>query len=141
MAWSEKKLTSWFRNSRRTVSRLPLWNRINQQNHRVWFPPFDFSRWEFLHENTGQTAVSRIAWQSQALLKFDVRDRLKQIKCPVLLIATEGDGRVLEASHEILADGLPNATVEAMHNTGQFAFLTHPHRLRKQIREYLLDDN
>jgi pimeloyl-ACP methyl ester carboxylesterase len=139
-AWSERVLSSLFRNSSRVLAGLPLWSRINQRNHQMWFPPFDDSRWQFLEDNTGSTPVSRVASLSPAFEQFDLREKLDRVSCPALLIATEGDGRVLDECHKVLETGLMNSRTEQMDNTGQFAFLTHPHRVRKQLKRFLLDE-
>lgn len=138
--WSERVLASLFKNSSRALARLPLWSSINQRNHQMWFPPFDHTRWQFLDDNTGSTPVSRVASLSRALQQFDMRSELDRILCPALLIATEGDGRVLEECFPTLETGLKNSRTEQMDNTGQFAFLTHPHRLRKQLKIFLLEE-
>lgn len=136
---TERLLSSVFRNSHRAIGTLPLWARINERNHQMWFPPFDGSRWEFLDENLGSTPLSRVTTLNRAYRQFDMRGQLDHVGCPTLLISTEGDGRVLEASLAVLESGLANSQTELMDNTGHFAFLTHPHRLKKQLKQYLLD--
>ena len=135
----ERLLSSLFRKSTRPIGKLPLWRPINERNHQMWFPPFDESRWKFLDDNLGATPLCRVTTLNRAFGQFDVRDQLGAVTCPTLLIPTEGDGRVLEVSHSVLESGLPNSKTEVMDNTGHFAFLTHPHRLKKQLKQFLLD--
>jgi hypothetical protein len=39
-----------------------------------------------------------------------------------------------------LASGLPCARTEFLHTTGHLPYLTHPHRIAKLTREFLLDE-
>lgn len=125
---------------RRTLADLPFWKTVQTQNHKPWFPPFDHSRWHFFLENTGQVPVSRLARRAAVLRDFDVRQRLQEIAQPVLLVRTEGDGRIAARCQDLLETRLPNARVESLTSCGQLPFLTHPHRLAKLMRTFLAGD-
>ena len=115
--------------------------RIHQQNHRQWFPPYDHSRWEFFVSTTLDVSIQSLALRAAALASFDVRPDLPHIENPVLLIRTEGDGIRAARDQEELAEGLPHAQTESLHTCGLLPFLTHPHRLTKCINEFLLEQH
>lgn len=122
-----------------TLSKLPGWKALQQQNHRPWFPPYDESRWEFLCNNLGATSVCDASRRFSVLSATDLRPRLGEIGVPVLLVRTEGEGALLTNCQEDLQSGLPHATTEWMHTSGQYSYLTHPHRLAKLITSFILD--
>lgn len=116
---------------------LPGWNRVIAANHRRWFPPFDDNRWEFLRQNLAATPTRRFAACVTAGDRPALAERLQDVAAPVLIIRTEGEGRRATDLQEQLAAQLPQARVEWMHTTGQFPYVTHPHRLVKLIREFV----
>lgn len=118
---------------------LPLRRLIQGQNHRAWFPPFDATRWEFLAQNTGNVPLSHLARLAALVRDADLRPLLREVAQPVLLVGTEGEGQILENCGRELQAGLANSRREYLNGTGQFPFLTHPHRLAKLIRGFLLD--
>lgn len=63
-------------------------------------------------------------------------ERLREVHQPVLIVRTEGEGRLLTDGAEALAAGLPHARVEWLHSAGQFPHVTHPHRLVKLLRDF-----
>lgn len=121
--------------SARRASEFPLRGWIQEQNHCRWFPRFDDSRWRFYTENTGRVPVHELARRAAALRDFDLRSRLNEIRQPVMLVRSEGDGAVAAACQDELESGLTNAVSETIDSCGQLAFLTHPHRLAKLIRD------
>ncbi|MBS0264070.1 MAG: alpha/beta fold hydrolase, partial [Planctomycetes bacterium] len=110
---------------------------IQRQNQGRWFPPFDLTRLQFYLENTGNSTIRQLALRASLARSCDLRPRLPEIRQPVLLLRSEGDGHVLTGCSETLAAGLPHVTVDTMNDTGQIPFLTHPHRLAKLIRPFL----
>jgi len=116
---------------------LPLRGILQAQSHRRWFPPFDRTRWQFLFDNTGSVPLAAMARRAALIRDCDLRPVLKEIRQPVLLVRTEGEGKILEECCSVLASGLPNAKVEWMNDTGHFPYLTHPHRLAKVIDGFL----
>ncbi|REJ86337.1 MAG: alpha/beta hydrolase [Planctomycetota bacterium] len=119
------------------LRQLPGWKGIQEQNHRRWFPPFDHSRFEFLLQNLGETSIAGAARRQAVLGGVDLRSRLAQIDQRVLVVRTEGEGRILAEHQRELQGALPAAVVEEMHNTGQLPYLTHPHRVAKLVRGFL----
>jgi 3-oxoadipate enol-lactonase len=110
---------------------------VQRQNHRLWFPPFDGTRWQFFSDNTGSVPLADLARRAAIMRDCDLRPLLPAIEQPLLLLRGEGNGQVLDACNQVLADSLPHATVESMNDTGQIPFLTHPHRLAKVVHAFL----
>lgn len=135
--WRERCLLSLGRRSQRPLGRIPMWTKVIEANHRRWFPPFDGSRWKFLRDNLAATAASRFARQLAAGSATRLSTNLSRVRTTVLILHTEGEGRRATEAQEQLAVALPQAQVEWMHTTGQFPYVTHPHRLVKLIRQFV----
>ena len=112
---------------------------IQRQNHRRWFPPYDFTRWDFYLQNTGQIPVATLARRAMVLKELDLRSQLSSIQNSVHLLRAEGDGRIATQCQKELQDALPNATSAELHTTGQLMYLTHPHRFAKIVKQLLLE--
>ncbi len=134
LSWSERLLARWHRKSQRTLATLPWRRRIQELNHRRWFPPFDGTRFEFMVESTGQIPVADLSQKALAMDAFNLDGQLSQIQCPVLLIRTEGQGEIETAGHEALERQLPGSRTEWLHSSGLHPYLTHPHRLAKLLK-------
>ncbi|MEZ6055154.1 MAG: alpha/beta hydrolase [Planctomycetaceae bacterium] len=117
---------------------LPTWARLAAANHQPWFPPFDPSRWEFLLQNLGQTNTREFARRCAAWRDLGLSDRFHELTQPILIIRTEGEGSPLTKGQEALAQLLPESKTEWMHSSGQFPHVTHPHRIVKLIKDFLL---
>jgi len=120
------------------LTKVPFRAAIHRANHEHYFPPFDHGRWAFSADNTAQTPIRDLAERVAVAHAFDYRPRLAQIEQPVLLVRTEYEGLVSAGCQEELAAGLPDATTEMLHTTGPLAYLTHPHRLAKVVRTFLV---
>jgi len=120
-----------------TMARLPLREAIQRQNHLPWFPPFDRSRWQFLLDDTGSVPLTVLARRASIARGIDLRNQLAKIQQTVLIVDTEGEGRITAQCQEQLDLGLAQSRRELIDNTGQVPFLTHPHRLAKLIRPFL----
>lgn len=123
------------------VQSTPLWRGLQERAHRLWFPPIDPTRWLFYLDDAGQTPVSELARRFGMLSRFDVRSRLPHFTTPTLLLHVEGEGMMQAQCREELAALLSNTRTEFLHTTGLLAFLTHPHRLSKLIREFVCPAN
>ena len=120
------------------IESLPLWRGLQERAHRLWFPPIDPTRWLFYLDNAGQTPVAELARRFAMLAEFDVRSRLQSFETPTMLLHVEGEGETQTRCRNELAALLPKARTEFLHTTGMLAFLTHPHRLAKLIREFIV---
>ena len=141
LTFSERLLAGWCRGSRRSLQSLPWRRRIQELNHRRWFPPFDGTRFEFLVESTGTIPLTDLAQKARAAHSVNLTGSLPDIKCPVLLVRTEGQGRLECAGHEVLEQGLPDSRTEWLHSTGLHPYLTHPHRLAKLVKPFFLGES
>lgn len=115
---------------------LPERRRFQSVNHKPWFPPFDDSRFEFLVESTGRLLLSDLAKRALAVNSFDVRSRLSEISRPILLLRTEGEGKIAAEAQNLLEKQLKFCEIQWMHSAGQHPYLTHPHRVAKLIRSF-----
>jgi pimeloyl-ACP methyl ester carboxylesterase len=122
--------------SGRTFGQFQSAMRIQQSNHRHWFPPFDATRWEFFADNVAATPVRDAALRARVAGAVDLGERLPQLRTPTLLIESEGDGRTARAAQETLLAGLPDVRVEKVDNSGRLLHITHPHRLVKLLRSF-----
>jgi pimeloyl-ACP methyl ester carboxylesterase len=137
--WSlaERLLSTLGRITPGRVSHLPGWQAIQEQNHRICFPPYDPTRWEFLRDNLASTTIQSASLKMAVAARGIAADVLASIKTPLLLIRCEGDGAALSQLEEEMASALPHAQVEWMHTSGHFPHVTHPHRLAKVVRPFL----
>lgn len=140
LSWLERALLVPLSRSSRQLSQTPGFLQIQTHNHRRWFPPFDFSRWQFYLDVVGRASLASVARRAATVKSFDVRDRLCSIRTPCVLIDVEGAGPVSRRAMEELAAGLPTCRVEELHTCGDLPYLTHPHRLRKIIEAAGLPD-
>lgn len=132
----ERLLASICLRSGMTLDRLPQRRRFQAVNHQPWFPPFDQSRFEYLVESSGTLPLRDLARRAIAVSSFDIRSRLGEIACPVMLLHTEGEGRLVAESEAVLESGVRQHQVEWMHSAGQHPCLTHPHRVAKFIQSF-----
>lgn len=123
------------------VRQIPGWRAIQEQSHRPWFPPFDAVRWPAYLENAGRMPIATLARRADIVRRTDLRGRLAEITQPVLLIRGEGEGRIATRYQDELQRQLPHARTESLHTTGHLPYLTHPHRLAKVIREFLMGND
>ncbi|MDA0833032.1 MAG: alpha/beta hydrolase [Planctomycetota bacterium] len=120
---------------------LPGRDTIFQQNHRAWFPPFDFSRWNFFADVTGNVTLKTLSHRLKVMHRTDLNDIVKDLPQPVLIVGTEGEGPRLSAQRQLLEQSLSNCRTELLDTTGLVPFLTHPHRLKKIILPFLTCEN
>ena len=123
--------------SGKNLNDLPQRRRFQAVNHQPWFPPFDHSRFDFLAESTGTLPLRDLARRAMAVNSFDITGQLSSIKCPVLMLRTEGEGRIAAESQSVLEQRMKNIQIEWMHSAGQHPYLTHPHRVSKIVRAFL----
>ena len=138
LSWAERRAIGFYCRVPWRYGSIPLREPIQRNNHRTWFPPFDATRWQFFLENTGNIRARAVAQRGAVIRDTDLRPELAQISRPILLVHGEGDGLAPLADSELLQQGLPNARLEVLHTTGHIPYLTHPHRLRKVVEEFLL---
>lgn len=123
----------------RPIQKVPLWLSTQVQNHRRWFPPFDETRFGFLLNQAYQTPAREVSRRLLASAATDLRPVLPALEHPIRIVRCEGEGKLIGLAQDELQQGLPHATVDEMHTTGLFPYLTHPHRLVKILRAHFAD--
>ena len=121
----------------RPMSTLPGWLRVQQQNHQGYFPPFDPTRYQFLLDELGASPVGQVSHRLIAASTADWSEVVPEIKAPVLVIRTEGEGLALAKLSEDFGTCLPNCRSEPFPLAGHYPYLTHPNRLVKTIKQFL----
>jgi len=134
---SERRLASLARHLPFRTGRIPGRVMIQQRTHRVWFPPYDRSRFDFYLHNSGQQSISGTA--QRFLMSGDAIPDWTDTTVPerMLVVRTEGESPAQSAAAERLAESVSHAQLEWLHTSGQLACLTHPHRVAKLVREFL----
>ncbi|MCA9115433.1 MAG: alpha/beta hydrolase [Planctomycetaceae bacterium] len=129
------------------IRRVPAVQTIQLRNHRMWFPPGAEDRWNYWADAAGTTPagdVSRRLIAADRLaaaggLPAGVPAQGKRIvpdSVPVQLLRTEGDGERLAGAADRLTAQLSNPRIAWMGGCGQLAYLTHPHRTARLVREF-----
>jgi aminoacrylate hydrolase len=82
------------------------------------------------------------AWRAQAaaVAGFDVRERLREIACPTLVLAGEEDALVPLAVVRSLSDGIPGARFEALPGAGHNGVAEDPDGFCERLERFLPDD-
>ena len=137
LTWLERSISTYGSLLPGTLGSLPGWRALQQRNHRPWFPPFDASRFEFLANHRAQTPIAQASRRMLLWAGLDFRAQLPELKLPTLLIRTEAEARAVSGAMQELKAALPQAREEAMHTTGMYPYLTHPHRVAKLLRTFL----
>ena len=141
LSFTERMLLKVTRKARFPVRRIPGFARLQALNHASWFPPYDFTRWQFFLENTGHTPIGGLARRAKLLTDCEFGQQLGEIQTPVLLLRTEGEGRQAAELADDVGRQLGNAATESLHTTGHNVFLTHPHRLVKLARAFFTGES
>jgi pimeloyl-ACP methyl ester carboxylesterase len=123
--------------SKRQCEDVPGWRGIFEQNHRLWFPPFDKARWELFYHLAGRVEVSDIVRRASVMRKVKLLSRLSEIKVPVLSLKSEGQGRMRIDLQQHMETSLPTCRAEYLKDSGMIPHWTHPHRVAKLVREFM----
>lgn len=119
------------------TKRIPGRVMIQQRSHRLWFPPYDQSRFQFYLDSSGRQSISAMA-QRFLLSGESIPDwTVDAAPGKFLIIRAEGESESQAAAAERCAAALPHAGTEWLHTSGQLACLTHPHRVVKLVRGFL----
>lgn len=81
--------------------------------------------------------IDGITTALQCLLDIDIREEIKKIKTPILLIHGELDEICPVAAAEYLKEHIKNATLVRMPKAGHAPFIIGPQRVRTMIEEFL----
>lgn len=133
---AERVIGALGRHSQRTVGTVAAVQRVQEQNHRHWFPPFDPTRWRFYRDNIASTPIAAASRRAQLAAAVDFSSELTRIDRPVLIVRSEGDGHLASQAQRELLASLPHARNADLDNCGRLPHITHPHRLVKQLRAF-----
>ncbi len=138
---SERRLSKLGKKVPGKLKRVPGRQLIQQRIHRSWFPPYDPSRFDFYLDNTGEQSTR--AFSQRFLLSGSPLPRWPAESLPenMLIIRAEGETPTQTRAAEELCHAVPQSQTEWLHTSGQLAFLTHPHRLAKLIKEFLIPND
>lgn len=78
------------------------------------------------------------AGQLRALSRFNVRDRLPQIRCPVLVLTGSEDLVMDPENSRILAREIPGASLYVVQGAGHLFFLERPDEVNRVLIEFFL---
>lgn len=95
-------------------------------------------RTELRWQHHGSQAVATSDLQGWA--DFDVRDRLADATCPVLVVRGEDDFYIQDDVFEETVDGLPDAEGIELADTGHYPMMERPERTTAVITDFL-DEN
>lgn len=119
------------------LGQVPLYKKIQTANHRHWLPLRDQGRWEFFLKKVSEIPVRTLSRQVRVISKSDLSDKISEIRQPVLIIRTEGDGELIGKYQEELEEKLANSKSEWIHTCGLIPFISRPHAIAKLIRNYV----
>jgi len=88
------------------------------------------------HHVKGFQSETNLFRRMKALSSFDICARLGDITCPVLVLASADDMLVPSRCSEILAAGLPDATLELMPWGGHACNITAPQDFERRLRTF-----
>jgi pimeloyl-ACP methyl ester carboxylesterase len=80
---------------------------------------------------------SRMVEATKAMLRFDSRPRLKDIKCPTLVVAGATDTAVPLHHARMLAQEIPDAELRVIPNAGHEMIWTHGAELVDTVKSFL----
>ncbi len=92
---------------------------------------------EFVTRHCWQTDQSVMAHRFRLVEQFDMGERLRQVRAPVLALSGDRDLLVSAASLRELSDGVRQAQVVRMPGCGHLAFVTHPEEVCAEVRRFL----
>lgn len=73
----------------------------------------------------------------QAVLDYDIRDRLPEIACPTLIVWGDGDRLISVRDADVFAELIPNSRKVIFEDTGHMAMLEHPAAFNALLADFL----
>ena len=140
LSWLERSVTWAAQFLPGRMKHVPLFQTILQNNHRLWFPPVDPTRWHFLVLDVGSQRIQTVARRMRMLHDRDWTDQLSALETPVLVISSEGEAARHRTAAHLFADRIPVSKSEQIPNSGHVPFVSHPHRLANLIGPFLRDE-
>jgi pimeloyl-ACP methyl ester carboxylesterase len=75
----------------------------------------------------------------QAVLDYDIRERLPEIACPTLIVWGEGDRLIPVRDADVFAELIPNSRKVIFEDTGHMAMLERPAAFNALLRDFLAE--
>jgi len=92
----------------------------------------EFSRFSIDHAPTPKGAAGQMA----ALSVFNVKRRLHEIRCPVLVITGSEDRMMPPGNADLLAQGIPGAELHVVEGAGHMFFYEKPHEVNRVLADF-----
>ena len=80
--------------------------------------------------------ATSLAWVNSYAL-FDLRDHLKEVPCPTLIIGTQSDNSAPPAQSKELAALIPNSFLTMIDDCGHFPMIEKPNELNRVIKSFV----
>lgn len=75
----------------------------------------------------------------QAILDYDIRERLPEIACPTLIAWGEGDRLITVSDADVFAELIPNSRKVVFEDTGHMAMLERPAAFNQLLEEFIAE--
>lgn len=92
---------------------------------------------EFVTRQCWQTDQSVMAHRFHLVEHLDLTRRLERIQVPTLVLAGDRDLLVSERSLQNLTNGIADSKCVRLAGCGHLAFVTHPERVAREVRQFL----
>ena len=90
-----------------------------------------------LREMMASSNRNRSVEEMRAMISFDARGWLEEIRCPTLIIRGSEDTAVPRPHAEMLASGIPDAQLAVIEGAGHALVWTHPEGLAEVLERWL----
>ncbi len=101
------------------------------------FKPQKPARWKEIRETIAATTPEGYLGCGAAILNFDFRDRLSDIKAPVLVVCGDQDEGTPPAGNKLIAEKVANGRYEEISNARHFPNVEHPDVFNKLMMPWL----
>ncbi len=120
-----------------SVARIPRREKILELVHGDSFTDRPAEVWRAYVDWTGQSRLAALGHQARWLHQLDLREELKEVRTPVLLVWGDRDSTVPFAHAEMLRAGLPSAGLVVLEGAGHVPSYTHPEAFAEVVRQFL----
>jgi pimeloyl-ACP methyl ester carboxylesterase len=101
------------------------------------FPDLRVSVEDELLRYKALTFAGRVGWSPPYLYDRKLRDRLRRISCPTLVVWGREDHMVPLAHAEAYAEGIPNARLEVLDGVGHSPHLEQPEQTARLVGDFM----
>jgi pimeloyl-ACP methyl ester carboxylesterase len=90
-----------------------------------------------VEENFPRHVFFAAASDPSGVFKWNITDRLKDIRKPTLVVAGEEDQATPVAANKLLADNIPGAQLRVVKDVGHFYQLEQPDGFNRELRQFI----